>query len=658
MLVSLVIILVITAGGFALSYFLDRDEPLMWRAAAGNVIGCALFGTLAFVLAMLFGLSAATVVAALLITAAPVALLTGGARRKAFERDWRKAKGNLNGANTAKALRFAYYLGFFVLLLFFFDRAMMFTPQGISTGGSNNLGDLPFHLGAIYSFTDGANFPPENPSFAGAKFSYPFIADLITACFMKLGADLRDAMFVQNMAWALSLLVVLERFVLKETADRAAGKIAPVLLFFSGGLGFLWYLADFFAQGRGFFEFVNAIPKDYTIGDDFRWGNSLTTLFLTQRSLLLGMPITLVVLGFLWKVFVSKKDAEVTQARSSYLPPLIFGILAGTLPLIHLHSLAVLFIVTAVMLMIRRDRWKEFFIFGAGVCVIAVPELIWSSTGSASRATEFFDWHFGFDARENNILWFWIKNTGLLFPLLALGIYLSYRPQDAAKDSRKKKDRESAEVAHARGVSELELYIPFALLFVIGNVAKLAPWEWDNIKVLIYWFVGSLPFIAVAVMWMWRHGGPGKAAAVVCMIVLTASGALDVWRVASRQMDYRAFDAEAVALAERVKTATPPRALFLNTPTYNSAVVLTGRPSFIRYPGHLSSHGIDYREREEATKRIYEGGPEAVSLMEKYGIEYVLLSPEELSSMRANEAFFARFPLAAQAGQYKVYKVR
>ena len=205
----------------------------------------------------------------------------------------------------------------------------------------------------------------------------------------------------------------------------------------------------------------------------------------------------------------------------------------------------------------------------------------------------------------------------------------------------------------------MELYIPFALLFIIANVAKLAPWEWDNIKVLIYWFVGSLPFIAVAVTWMWRRGGLGKAAAVLCMVVLTASGALDVWRVASRQMDFRAFDADAVLLAERVKVVTPPHALFLNTPTYNSAAVLTGRPSFIRYPGHLSSHGIDYREREEDTKRMYAGGPEAVRLFEKHGIEYVLMSPEERASMGPNEEFYTRnYPVAAQAGQYKVYKVR
>ena len=656
MLISLVILLFVTLGGLALTYLVEREEPLMWRVAAGNVVGCALFGSIAFLLAMILGPSAGTVIAALVLTAAPAVLLLKGPRREALMRDWGRAKGKLDGANMGKILRFAYYLGFAILFVFFFDRAMWQTAEGIFTGGSNNLGDLPYHLGAIYSFTDGANFPPQNPSYAGTKFSYPFIADLLTASFMKLGAGIREAMFVQDVAWAMALLVVLERFVAKLTNDRTAGKIAPVLLFFSGGLGFLWFLSDYSDQGKGFFEFLNALPKDYTIGDDFRWGNTLTTLFLTQRSLLLGMPLTILVLGFLWRVFTSKKEVD---ERPHVVVPLLFGLIAGTLPLVHLHSLAVLFIVTVVMLAIRPDRWKEFFIFGAGVCVIAVPELIWSSTGSASRATEFFDWHFGFDARENNILWFWIKNTGLLFPLLALGLYLSYRPQSPAKDSRKKKDQESAVAAHARGVSELELYIPFALLFIIGNVAKLAPWEWDNIKVLIYWFVGSLPFMAIAVTWMWRRGSVGKAAAVLCMVVLTASGALDVWRVASRQIEFKAFDSDAVALAEKVKAVTPPHALILNRPTYNSAAVLTGRPSFIRYPGHLSSHGIDYREREEDSKRMYAGGPEAVRLFEKHGIEYVLMSPEERASMGPNEAFFTRsFPVAAQAGQYKLYKVR
>ena len=169
------------------------------------------------------------------------------------------------------------------------------------------LGDLPFHLGAIFSFTDGQNFPPQNPSFANAKFSYPFIADFLTACVMKFGADVKSVMHLQNVSWAFSLLVILERFVFKFTNNKLAGKIAPALLFFSGGLGFLWFFNDFKEQAKGFFDFIYSLPRDYTIGEKFRWGNSLVTLFLTQRSLLLGMPLTLIVVKKIWEIFEREK---------------------------------------------------------------------------------------------------------------------------------------------------------------------------------------------------------------------------------------------------------------------------------------------------------------------------------------------------------------
>ena len=163
------------------------------------------------------------------------------------------------------------------------------TDAGIFTGGSNNLGDLPFHLGAILGFTDGANFPPQNPSFAGARFSYPFVADFVTAAFIKLGADVRGALVIQDFAWAFSLLVILERFTVKLTGNKLAGRIAPLLLFFSGGLGFLWFAKDYWEQGKSLWEVLWQLPRDYTIGDKFRWVNSMVVLFITQRSLLLGI---------------------------------------------------------------------------------------------------------------------------------------------------------------------------------------------------------------------------------------------------------------------------------------------------------------------------------------------------------------------------------
>jgi uncharacterized membrane protein len=78
----------------------------------------------------------------------------------------------------------------------------------------------------------------------------------------------------------------------------------------------------------------------------------------------------------------------------------------------------------------------------------------------------------------------------------------------------------------------------------------------------------------------------------------------------------------------------------------------------MRYTGHLSSHGIDYAPREDDVKQIYRGGNVADALLKKYNIEYVLISPEERNSLAANEDFFNKYPVAAEAGQYRVYKIK
>jgi hypothetical protein len=113
-----------------------------------------------------------------------------------------------------------------------------------------------------------------------------------------------------------------------------------------------------------------------------------------------------------------------------------------------------------------------------------------------------------------------------------------------------------------------------------------------------------------------------------------------------------------VKIAEEIKQKTRPNALFLNAPTYNSAVVLSGRRSLMRYSGHLSSYGIDYIPRENEVKRIYEGSALADDLLRKNNIEYVIISPEETGSLDVNEGFFEKYLKIAEAGQYRVYKVR
>jgi hypothetical protein len=98
--------------------------------------------------------------------------------------------------------------------------------------------------------------------------------------------------------------------------------------------------------------------------------------------------------------------------------------------------------------------------------------------------------------------------------------------------------------------------------------------------------------------------------------------------------------------------------MFLNAPTYNSAVVLAGRRSLMRYSGHLSSYGIDYVPRETEVKTIYEGTALAERLLQKNGIEYVIISPEETANLTVREEFFYKYPIVAEVGAYKVYSVK
>ncbi len=681
----------------SLTYLFAERETFLWRLAAGNIIGSALFGLVGFLIACLFGLSVGTVLLAVVISALPLLLFRDKSRKLRFKDEWQSAKDKTQGVSPKRFWRLAYYLFFLVLFIAFFDRAMIVGSDGIFTGGSQNLGDLPFHLGAIFSFTDGQNFPPQNPSFADAKFTYPFIADLLTAFLVKLGASVQNAMHVQNVLWAFSLLVILERFVLKVTGNRFAGKLAPVILFFSGGFGYLWFLEDFRNGTQGFWDFLWNLPRDYTIGDKFRWGNSLVVLFITQRSLLLGLPLTVLVLGYLWKMFnfgkeidpqmnTDKRGSKKGEKEKNPLSPflsfslsaLTVGIIAGTLPLVHAHSLAVLFIVSAFWFFFSLENWKSWIAFAIGVALVAVPELFWIMSGSATNTSEFIAWHFGWDAKEDeNLLLFWLKNTGIFIPLLIacfVLIFLSEKTSgrgdaemqgrgDESKKGKKEKNGKESEKNLSFSVSpllrvSLTFFLPFLFIFVVSNVAKFAPWGWDNIKVLIYWFVGSLPFVAFFLAWMWQKNTVLKALSLACLFVLTFAGALDVWRTASAQMRNGVFDTDAVKIAEKIKTRTEPNALFLNAPTFNSAVVLSGRRSLLRYIGHLSSHGIDYKEREDDLKRIYAGEGTADVLLKKYGIRYVIISPRERESLQVNEQYFQKFQLIAEEGQYKVYEVK
>jgi hypothetical protein len=54
---------------------------------------------------------------------------------------------------------------------------------------------------------------------------------------------------------------------------------------------------------------------------------------------------------------------------------------------------------------------------------------------------------------------------------------------------------------------------------------------------------------------------------------------------------------------------------------------------------------------------MYAGAPDAEALLRRYGVDYVLISPAEYAGMPVNAEFWSRYPVEAQIGPYRLYRI-
>jgi hypothetical protein len=242
--------------------------------------------------------------------------------------------------------------------------------------------------------------------------------------------------------------------------------------------------------------------------------------------------------------------------------------------------------------------------------------------------------------RLPDVVWFWLKNAGLFIPLTIAA--LLWRGEKSPLVSRRL----------------LIFFLPFTLCFIIPNVLKMAPWIWDNIKVLFYWWLASAPLVALLLARLWRQGGLKRAIAASLFVGVTLAGALDVAAIVWRSNKYEVFNADGIKFAELIKTETAPRAMVIHAPVHNHPVFLTGRRSLMGYPGHVWTHGLEFAPRESEIRRVYAGAPDAAAILRKYGVAYVVVSPLERNIMNVNEQFFSNFELAGEVGGYRLYKIK
>jgi hypothetical protein len=620
------------ANGALLSLPVIEKAQAPTRIAIGSVIGIAALSWVAFLTALTLGLNAISIGITIGIFAIGLVIQIrhfGRDRIVAALRDFEISPAGV-----------IYYTAWTALLAWLFARVVMFYPDGMHTAPANNYGDLPFHFSAITSFAYGENLPPQTPIFAGMKFTYPFLIDYLTAFFIRCGADWRSAFFVENIALALALVRLIETLTLKIFNNTVAARLAPVIFLFNGGMGFINFFREFGSQSNGLFNFLWSLPKTYTISDaglalassnvPLRWGNVFTTLLIPQRSMLFGLPIVAMIIALWWMSFGVERDAK---TRRRYL--LAAGILAGLLPMLHAHGFFSVMIASAPMFLLFRSMdWVAFF---APAAALACPQA-WYLSGTQVRNELFKVLDKWWEAGDSNPLLFWAVNAGIFILLLIAALLIR-------------------KITSSRQVL---FYLPFALWFFIPNFVSLAPWTWDNIKVLVYWSLASAPFVAMVLAYLFtKRLIIARGLAIVLLLGLTFSGALDVTRALSPAENVGLFGRAELEVAALIREKTPPRSLILHAPIHNSVVALTGRQSVMGYPGHLWTHGIDYKQRELDVQTIYKGGPQMIEPLSRLGVDYVIVGTAERMQLQADETHFVNlYPVVIDHAGYRVYQVK
>ncbi|MCI0663573.1 MAG: hypothetical protein L0220_21125, partial [Acidobacteria bacterium] len=621
-----VLIILITLPAIALgclvTWLVVERINIFTRLAAGSVIGLAALSWVGYLTAIIFGLNAISIsVTAVIFILALSALIwiVSPSRIAVIFKDLEVSKTSI-----------IYYALWSALLVWLFSRVVMFYPDGLYTAPANNYGDLPFHMGIVTAFAYGENLPPVNPIFAGTKFTYPFLIDFLTAFYIRCGANWPTAFFIENIILSLALIGLIETLALYMTGNRVASRIAPLIFLFNGGLGFINFFLGLGNLKTGLIEFVTHLPQTYTMNADLnsvplRWGNVFTTLLIPQRSMLFGLPIVAMILILWWMALgkrgewesgrvgeresgrageresgrageresarVVEKERSLpestiqnsTISRTPTLPlshsptlsPLLLasGILAGMLPMLHAHGFFAVMIASVVMLLLFRSReWVSFFV----PCLLLSLPQVWWLSGTPVK-NRLFTAHLGWEASQldqfpdgfglsafldlmtdggmfQKITVFWAINAGVFIMLLVAALTIR-------KISTNRQRR---------------FYLPFVLWFVVPNIVLLAPWPWDNIKVLVYWSLVSCPLVAAVLAHLFTQKIAGRALAFALLLILTFSGALDVIRALSPVETLNLFGTDELVVAGMLRANTPPHSVILHAPIHNSVVALTG----------------------------------------------------------------------------------
>ena len=502
----------------------------------------------------------------------------------------------------------------------------------LATGILNAWGDLGWHFSVITRLAELQTLPLEDPILAGTPLVYPFLSDFFSSILLVAGASYATSVVLPACVFIgvfFGLFFALARQLL---GDRTSALIALILLFFGGStLGWTQIAADFRAADASLWQFITHLPRDYSGNgvnlEGYHFLNIITSSLLPQRSFLFGMPLAISIL-----LLLLPRDG--THATPRFIAA---GCLSGLLPLAHAHTVLALLPAIGLLALtelIRKHRdfrrvLRRWITFSLVALAVGLPEVAYY-LGSETSSTMMPRWEPGWTSGDRSFAWFWFQNVGLLLPLSILALF-----------------------TRAPYLTKL-LALGGLVLFAFGNLFLLAPWGWDNFKILIFWLILSLPAISylIGLAFASKHRLV-KVGVVVGLAIHTLSGGLDLWKTSlPNAATWGEWNPSAVELAETIRRTTPLSATIVTAPYHNTPVALSGRALYLGFSGHVWSHGKAHWAREQALRAFYEGSSEPLPEIRP---DYVVVGPVERAKF--NVVIQPSWELVSEVAEYSLYRL-
>jgi hypothetical protein len=701
------------ASGAALCGLVRTRLRLLERSLVAIVAGVVIGAAMTYGLALALGLNVGTVLAGPAITG--VAAVVIGQFAGNPLRPWIDAWNESRARWQSRAPLFVATVAGTVAAAGIF--AAIFAHTIFQAGGSLEAGystvwaDWSQHLTTEASFAVASNLPPVNPLLSGTPLLYPFLPDFHAATLMTLGLSPGAALAIPGAVLALVCALLVVALAMRLGLGAGAGVVAAVICFIGGGLGFVGVFGDActnhgFAASQCTLPYVLTHPGDAlpVIGGTLRdlpgvisaqpraydalltaaaqktlpnlqWYTPLLAWWLPQRTILYGFSAAL---SALIVVFAARGDGR----RSAWGAFGLAGVLLGLLPLVHVQTLIAAGVILLVLLLVYpRVEWVA--LIGAAA-VIAGPRMLQLLLGphGSSAFGNAYPWiepgwlaNNGAEAAPGGgpAEWwrFWVFNLGVAVPLSAIVVIaaaLRLMPSRVGAIGRRLTSPFPAPL--------LSFFLATMLIFIACNFIVFQSWDWDNTKLLVYWYLAVALLVgALAASW-WRRWWRGVAAfSMVGSVVLTGvlvGLRLLPWTPSDRSITgpYEIASADERALASTIETTTAKDAVFLTFGRPNDPLLaLAGRTGVMGYYGWLWSYGVDFGTRYDDVRRMYQGCGDPTScpipgLLRRYHISYVEID-DRLQSAGAIEPAAGLdwwrsqgFNVVGRADHIVVYEVR